>query len=273
MKVFMSWSGVRSKVAAELLCDWTKCVIQASRPWISTRGIDRGALWFSEINNELKDTAVGIVCLTHENKDKPWILFEAGALAKGLSTSRVCTFLVDLQSKDLQDPLAQFNHTLPTRDGLWSLVVTLNSSLESGALDERILRDVFDTYWPKFEEKFSALLARYPQETVIEARPADLVLDEILDSTRAMAHRIRGLEERLPSMSDAATEAGKWRAKLSSSESRDMARDFVAAGFSEEMVREIMRQRGYGKFTAKQVLESANDLVAATYMAPKERTV
>ena len=34
MKVFMSWSGTRSKATAELLCDWTKCVIQALRPWI-----------------------------------------------------------------------------------------------------------------------------------------------------------------------------------------------------------------------------------------------
>ena len=94
MKVFMSWSGARSRAAAELLSNWTKCVIQATQPWISTRGIDRGALWFSSINDELKDTTVGIVCLTHENKNKPWILFEAGALAKGLANSRVCTFLV-----------------------------------------------------------------------------------------------------------------------------------------------------------------------------------
>ena len=86
MKVFLSWSGERSKAVAELLNNWLCCVIQAARPWISTRDIDRGALWFSEINEQLQDTSVGIICLTQENKNKPWILFEAGALTKGLST-------------------------------------------------------------------------------------------------------------------------------------------------------------------------------------------
>ncbi|HHQ6082069.1 TPA: TIR domain-containing protein, partial [Enterobacter hormaechei subsp. steigerwaltii] len=111
MKVFISWSGQRSKVVAEIFSDWLKCVIQASQPWISTRDIDRGAIWFSEINDKLKDVSVGVVCLTQENKNKPWILFETGALAKGLTTNRVCTFLIDLNPEDLQDPLAQFNHT------------------------------------------------------------------------------------------------------------------------------------------------------------------
>jgi hypothetical protein len=49
MKIFVSWSGKRSKAVAELMSDWLKCVIQASQPWISTRDIDRGAIWFSGI--------------------------------------------------------------------------------------------------------------------------------------------------------------------------------------------------------------------------------
>jgi hypothetical protein len=138
MKVFISWSGDRSRAVAEVLSDWIKCVLQASEPWISTRHIDRGSLWFSEINEKLRDISVGIVCLTQENKDKPWILFESGALAKGLSGNRVCTFLVDLQPHDLTDPLAQFNHTKPNKESVWELVRTLNSCLIERALDERV---------------------------------------------------------------------------------------------------------------------------------------
>lgn len=96
MKVFLSWSGTRSREIAKLLSDWLSCVIQALQPWVSDRDLDRGSLWFGEINDQLKDTTVGIICLTQENKDRPWILFEAGALAKGLSTARVCTLLIDL---------------------------------------------------------------------------------------------------------------------------------------------------------------------------------
>lgn len=197
MKVFMSWSGDRSRATAELLRDWIKCVLQASRPWISSRDIDRGTLWFSEINNNLQDTSVGIVCLTGENKNRPWILFEAGALAKGLSTSRVCTFLVDLKTSDLDDPLRQFNHTLPTRESVFALVTTLNSAFESNALDPRILLEVFNTYWPQFETKFATILADIPAVTVIEVRPPDEMLAEILDSTRGLSSKIRSIEERL----------------------------------------------------------------------------
>lgn len=195
MKVFMSWSGQRSKAAAELLHDWIKCVIQASRPWISTRGIGRGSVWFSEINNELKDTSVGIICLTHQNKNAPWILFEAGALAKGLTTTKVCTFLVDLSPADIQDPLAQFNHTMPSKDGMMSLAVTLNSSLEM-PLDGQTLGAVFEAFWPQFERDFAALLDKNPQEVVVEVRSESSMLEEILESTRGLGQRMRAIEDR-----------------------------------------------------------------------------
>lgn len=195
MKVFMSWSGARSKAAAELLHDWIKCVIQASKPWISTRGIGRGAVWFSEINNELKDTTVGIICLTHQNKSAPWILFEAGALAKGLTTTKVCTFLVDLSPTDIQDPLAQFNHTMPNREGMMSLAATLNSALTT-PLDNSTLTSVFEAFWPQFERDYAQLLNDFPQEVVVEARSETSLLEEILESTRGLAQRMRAIEDR-----------------------------------------------------------------------------
>lgn len=197
MKVFLSWSGNRSKEVANLLSEWLCCVIQAARPWISTRDLDRGSLWFGEINDQLKDTSVGIICLTHENKARPWILFEAGALAKGLSTSRVCTFLVDLDPKDIEDPLAQFNHTLPTCESIFGLVKTLNNTLGSNGLDIRILDQVFKTYWPQFEEKFNSILEQTSNAVLAVPRPKEDVLGEILENTRLMSSRIRKLEVEL----------------------------------------------------------------------------
>lgn len=194
MKVFLSWSGQRSKEVANLLNDWLCCVIQASRPWISTRDLDRGSLWFGEINDQLKDTMVGIICLTQENKTRPWILFEAGALAKGLSTSRVCTLLIDLESKDIEDPLAQFNHTFPNRESVLGLVKTLNSTLGNNGLDNRILEQVFNTYWPQFEERFKEILDTTETHPHSKPRPKEDVLSEILDNTRILNSRLRKLE-------------------------------------------------------------------------------
>lgn len=196
MKVFISWSGDRSRAVASMLSDWLQCVIQACRPWISTRDIDRGALWFSEIGQQLSDTTIGVVCLTHENKNRPWILFETGALAKGLSSSRVCTFLVDLQPGDLDDPLAQFNHTLPNQDSVWGLVRTLNGSAGAASLPDRVLREVFDTYWPKFQANFAAALAAHQPPVPAGPKSEQDLLAELLDLTRSLGGRLSALERR-----------------------------------------------------------------------------
>ncbi len=234
MKVFLSWSGNRSREVANLLNDWLCCVIQATRPWISSRDLDRGSLWFGEINDQLKDTTVGIICLTQENKTRPWILFEAGALAKGLSTSRVCTFLVDLEPKDIEDPLAQFNHTFPTRESVLGLVKTLNSTLGAASLDIRVLDQVFDTYWPQFEEKFRGVLKMTDAAPPSKPRAKEDVLGEILENTRILASRIRRLEHE--------TEQSRIvRDQVIAPSIRQRIREMLASGSTQDMILQEFR--------------------------------
>jgi len=195
VKVFISWSGERSRAVAELLDDWIQCVLQAIRPWMSSKDIDRGSLWFSEITDQLKDTTIGVVCLTKDNLNKPWILFESGALAKGLSSSRVCTFLIDLETTDVSNPLAQFNHTLPNKEGLYDLVRTLNSSLGDQSLREKVLEQVFDTYWPQFEIGFEQALKDNPEgESASPPRSEENILTEVLRTVRTLDRRVRSIE-------------------------------------------------------------------------------
>ncbi len=195
MKIFISWSGKYSQECAEILKEWIKCALQASEPWISSKDLDKGSLWFTEISDQLKDTKVGIVCLTKGNKEKPWILFESGALAKGLSTSRVCTFLINLKPSDLEGPLSQFNHTVPDADGMKSLLITINKELGESALEDKTLEQVFQAYWPSFEEKFNKLKdSESPESANKPSRSNDDILEEILYTTRKMDKRIRSLE-------------------------------------------------------------------------------
>jgi hypothetical protein len=194
MRVFISWSGERSRRVAELLDDWLQCVIQAADPWMSSKDIDRGALWFTEISDQLANTSIGIICLTKENKLKPWILFESGALAKGISSSRVCTFLIDLKPTDIENPLAQFNHTKPDKGGLWELVRTINLSLKEKALKESTLEKVFDTYWKQFEDKFKNIIKETPETEVEEIRSENDILLEVLSSVRMLDRKIRRIE-------------------------------------------------------------------------------
>ena len=193
MKIFISWSGERSHQVAELLSDWLQCVLQAANPWLSSKDIDRGSIWFSEITAQLSDTQNGIVCLTKANMNKPWILFEAGALAKGLSTNRVYTFLIDLKTTDIQGPLSQFNHTTPVREDVYQLVSTINRGLAS-PLNESILSSVFETYWPQFEERFKQIVKTTTDEEVVFERADEDILSEILDSVRGIDKRLRSVE-------------------------------------------------------------------------------
>lgn len=159
MKLFLSWSEDRSKRVAEFFKTWISLVLQYSSPWISTHDIDSGAVWVSELNSKLSDCSVGIIFLTRKNKNNPWILFEAGALAKGLETNKVCTFLVDLEVSEIQGPLEQFNHTMPNKESIKKLVQTLNNLAGTTGLQSDVFNEVFETYWTKFQEGFKKILA------------------------------------------------------------------------------------------------------------------
>jgi hypothetical protein len=110
MKVFISWSGQRSKLIAEALREWLPLVIQSLQPWMSAADIDKGAKWSTEISRELEQADFGVSCVTPENLNEPWLLFEAGALSKK-DGARVCTYLWELEAAAVPQPLGQFQAT------------------------------------------------------------------------------------------------------------------------------------------------------------------
>jgi TIR domain len=243
MNVFISWSGERSRLVGNLLGEWLQCVIQALEPWMSDKDIDRGSLWFSEIANQLKDTTIGIICLTQENKNKPWILFEAGALAKGLSSNRVCTLLIDLEPSDIQDPLAQFNHTVPDKDGMWRLVRTLNNALGENRMKDNIIERVFETYWPQFKEEFDKILNDTPQSNHIEKRSNDEILSELLYVTRRLDKRIRELEiQNSPSIKTSEETGYRELTRIPPKIAKDIIKKMVDENESKEFIFQYLRK-------------------------------
>ena len=86
-------------------------VIQKISPYISTE-TEKGARWSSEIARELEHCSYGVSCVTPENKEAPWLLFEAGALSKSVSDGKVAPILFGLDHADIQkSPLSQFQFT------------------------------------------------------------------------------------------------------------------------------------------------------------------
>jgi TIR domain len=182
MKVFISWSGERSKAVAEALRYWLPKVIQALEPWMSANDIEKGTRWRSGIASELEQSSVGIICLTRENLDSPWIHFEAGALSKQQEKTYVCTLLFGLEPTDVREPLAQFQHTRATKEDLRKLISTINNTLGDLKLSESELSETFDVWWPKLEER----LSKIGEETAETApiRSDRELLEEVLNIVR-----------------------------------------------------------------------------------------
>ena len=191
MKIFISWSGDLSKNVAEFLASWIEDVLQGIETWISSDDIDKGALWFGDINTQLSETKIGILCLTRENIDAPWILFEAGALSKGLSKNRVCPLLINLNHADLSPPLSQFNGTLPIKDDLLKLIRTINAENDEKALPEERLEKAFLRWWDDFDSKFNEIMKNYKPKKIVHQKSTEDMIEEILETTRSIQRTLQ----------------------------------------------------------------------------------
>lgn len=184
MKIFISWSGKRSRETALYLKEWLPQVIQAVEPWVSP-DIDKGKRWNKEISDNLEQSNVGIICLNRDNLHENWIHFEAGALSK-TKDAYVCTLLLDIKPSDVEEPLAQFQHTLFSKDDISKLVQTINNKLQlcgEKKLNEKNLENIFNTFWPQLEKKVSTILN---QETIVTEPVRDLrdIVEEVLGIVR-----------------------------------------------------------------------------------------
>jgi hypothetical protein len=150
MKVFLSWSGESSRALANVLRDWLALVFPEVTFWISTREIQAGQRWDNELDRELESTAFGILCLVPANLLAPWLLFEAGALSKSVTSSRVVPYCLGLQPEDVQGPLSRFQGVSADRSATERLVESINSSLDIPR-SESVLKRVFEKWWPDLQ--------------------------------------------------------------------------------------------------------------------------
>jgi len=184
VKVFISWSGKRSQDTAELLCSWIRKVIQAAEPWISV-DIEKGSRWNDAIKHQLEESKMGIICITKDNLQSEWLLFEAGALSK-TNDAQVCTFLLDVSAANIKLPLGQFQHTASAQEDIRKLMHTINNKiikLGEKTIPEKEVDEVFDMWYPQLNEKLSIIQHQIPEERPVERLERD-ILEEILQEVR-----------------------------------------------------------------------------------------
>ncbi|MCD8401476.1 TIR domain-containing protein [Tenacibaculum finnmarkense] len=185
MKIFISWSGNKSKDVATFLKSWIEQIIQAAEPWISV-DIDKGKKWNGEIINELTESRVGIICLTRDNLNSPWILFEAGALSKA-SDSYVCTFLIDINPTDLTGPLSIFQATRFNKEDIFKLLTSINNNIKSSggkSLTIENLKSLFKVFYPQLEDGINKIISNSEEDTKELIRTDRELLEEAVQLLR-----------------------------------------------------------------------------------------
>jgi TIR domain len=192
MKVFLSWSGAQSRAVAEALYEWLPKVIQAVKPFLSTE-LDKGARWGTEIDNALEGTRFGLIVLTRENLESPWLLYEAGALSKA-ADAFVWTFLVGLSPTDVKLPLANFQHTVAEKREVQRLIQTIRRQVEAvgdHVLGAQLQDDLFELLWPQLEDRLSkAQLLKHTKES--SPRSDRDLLEEVLEILRQQERQRTG---------------------------------------------------------------------------------
>jgi hypothetical protein len=215
LKVFLSWSGEKSKAAATALHGWLPTVIQTVRPYMSAENIDKGERWSVDISKQLEETHFGIICMTPENLEAPWVLFEAGPLSKSIEKARVAPLLFGIGPSEFTNiPLLQFQLTNFKKEDFARLLASLNAAAsEAERLRPEVLAKSFERAWSELELdiskiEFSAARRSSPKHggkleapTADKTVPADKltpILDELLTIARSQMKVLRSPEDILP---------------------------------------------------------------------------
>ncbi|WMJ22192.1 toll/interleukin-1 receptor domain-containing protein [Paludicola sp. MB14-C6] len=157
MKVFISWSGELSKKIAEILKRKIPCIIQSVEVFYSSNDIQKGENWDAKLVDELASCNFGIVCLTQENVNAPWVHFESGALSKALD-SRVSALLIDINPSELKGPLSKFQNTKIDKEDFKLLMTSINNATES-KLSKEVLEETFEMVWKSIDEEIKSVLS------------------------------------------------------------------------------------------------------------------
>lgn len=192
MKLFISWSGERSRLLAEALHSWIPGIINAVEPWISSNDIDPGTRWGPELADELEKTRYGIVCVTLENMNSPWLLFESGALSRYVEKARVVPLLLDNKPSDITGPLAQFQALHIAESEIKKLIKGINLTvftLGEKGLGESLLEESFELWWPKLISQVNKIPAVAPSVATDDRTERD-ILEEILILARDTRNRV-----------------------------------------------------------------------------------
>jgi|CXWL01.1.fsa_nt_gi hypothetical protein len=206
MKLFLSWSGSQSHAIAKEFRGWIPMILQHVDPYISSSDINKGSRWATDIAGELEASHFGIIFITPDNTEAPWVMFEAGALTKSVTKSAVVPMLFDVAPADLRDsPLLQFQMAQFSKDEIRKLVDSINAASGDRALEDVTLSPLFEKLWPDLSDKVEKAVSKSKKTAAKAKEPSaeqeqDILrasVEEALVNTRNILKTMAGYEQML----------------------------------------------------------------------------
>lgn len=196
MRIFLSWSGDRSRYLSTCFKNWLPNVLQYLEPYMSSQDIKLGERWGTNIEENLRENDFGLVFVTPENIDAPWINFEAGALSKALKSRLVPVIYGDDVTILNTGPLKQFQSSKNLeKDSVKQLVLDIN---EYASDTERLKIDkvelAFEKWWDELETELQNIPSLDTKTTKLEEEiPTDnqllnVILREVKEMKRISNH-------------------------------------------------------------------------------------
>lgn len=183
MQIFLSWSGDKSKNVASAFYEWFPKVAPNFKLWMSSKDIEHGSLWMQKTSQSLDQSACGIVFLTKENMDKPWILLEVGALSmKGKGYPNV--YFVDMDEDDLHrsSPFREIQGTRHKKEDVLALIQGLQ--VKNGQQADKEIDERLDFCWQEFDKMYQQAISY-----------SSTILDPVLAKNKIMLLKNKGLSD------------------------------------------------------------------------------
>ncbi|MBW4474661.1 MAG: TIR domain-containing protein [Stenomitos rutilans HA7619-LM2] len=184
--LFISWSQEPSRKIAEAIAVWLRICFSSTRIFLSTH-IAAGKKWSSELEDNLESIDCGILIYTNNNLNSLWMAFEAGALSKNHTKSRIVPLLFDVNKSALHSSISQFQSKDFNEEDFRRLLTDLNNlQSEDSRRETAEIEQIFAFTWPQLKTKIQEALTSSQSEREIVIRSERELLEELLERVREL---------------------------------------------------------------------------------------
>lgn len=169
---------------------------------MSSSDILSGERWAGEVASKLDCCNFGLLCLTRENLESPWLHFEAGAIVKSVANGRAVPLALDIEPTDIRPPLGHFQAKRVNEADLLQLIRDMNASANEPVPETR-LEKTFCKFWPDLESSLHLIPSL--NDGGAETRSSDDKLEEVLATVRRIEATMPAMPPRTSAQSSMAT--------------------------------------------------------------------